>query len=93
MYSVTGVATSLRDDLNLRKKRYLVSMSIRTVCFVLSVVSHGWLRWVFVGFAVFLPYVAVVMANAGRARTPPPPQPYQPAPAAVEGTHPRPIGR
>ena len=92
MHSVTGVQTSLRDDLNLRKKRYLISMSIRTVCFVLSVVAHGWLRWVFVAFAVFLPYVAVVMANAGRARTPPS-QPYQPRPAAVEGGQAHRLGR
>ena len=91
MYSVTGVQTSLHEDLSLRKKRYLVSMSIRTVCFMLSVVTHGWLRWVFVGFAVFLPYIAVVMANAGRTRTPQP-QPYRPARAGVEGSRARRIG-
>ena len=39
-------------------------MTIRTVCFVLAVVVHGPMRWVFVAFALVLPYIAVVMANA-----------------------------
>jgi hypothetical protein len=39
-------------------------MSIRTLCFVLAVVVHGPLRWVFVSAALVLPYIAVVMANA-----------------------------
>jgi hypothetical protein len=45
-------------------RRYLISMSIRTACFVLAVVVHGPMRWVFVAFALVLPYIAVVMANA-----------------------------
>jgi len=44
--------------------RYLVSMLIRTLCFILVFVVHGPLRWVFVAGAVFLPYVAVIYANA-----------------------------
>ena len=28
-------------------------------------VGPGWLRWVLIAGAVFLPYVAVVLANAG----------------------------
>jgi hypothetical protein len=39
-------------------------MAVRTICFVLAVVSTGPLRWSFVAAAVFLPYVAVVLANA-----------------------------
>ena len=45
-------------------------MAIRTVCFILAIVASGWLRWALVAAAVFLPYVAVVMANAGRSRAP-----------------------
>ena len=49
-----------------RQRRYLISMAIRTLCFILAVVSIGhWFMWVFLVGAVFLPYVAVVMANAG----------------------------
>ena len=40
-------------------------MAIRTVCFIGAVaVGDNWLRWVLFAGAVFLPYVAVVMANA-----------------------------
>jgi hypothetical protein len=40
-------------------------MSVRTVCFILAVVFDGWLRWTMAAAAIVLPYVAVVMANAG----------------------------
>lgn len=62
--SITSARTSHSDDLHKRTMRYLMSMAIRTVCFVLAVVTSGPLRWVFVTGAVFLPYVAVVLANA-----------------------------
>jgi hypothetical protein len=54
-----------------RQKRYIISMSIRTVCFVAAiVVGSGWLRWVLVAAAFVLPYVAVVMANSAGPRLP-----------------------
>ena len=66
---MTSVPESLRDDQSERMRRYLVSMSIRTVCFLLAVFTGGVLRWTFVAAAVVLPYIAVVMANAARSRT------------------------
>lgn len=84
VFSVSSVRTSLHDDLDLRMKRYLISMSVRTVCFVLAVAFEGWLRWVFVAFAVFLPYVAVVMANSGNTRAPAAPEQYIPVHKAIE---------
>lgn len=71
--------------MRLRMRRYLISMSVRTLCFVLAVVAGGWLRWVFVAFAVFLPYVAVVAANSGRSAAPGQPAAYTPPTAAIEG--------
>jgi len=52
-------------------RRYLVSMGIRTACFILAVIALGMLHWTVVGWglviaAVILPYVAVVVANATR---------------------------
>ena len=44
-------------------------MGIRTVCFVLAVVTDGWVRWVLIAAAVALPYLSVVFANGGRERT------------------------
>jgi hypothetical protein len=49
-----------------RKKRYLISMSLRTICFVGAIFAQGNLRWVLIFGAIFLPYIAVVIANAGR---------------------------
>jgi hypothetical protein len=66
--SVTTAPESLRDEQAARIKRYLFTMSIRTTCFVLAVITSGWVRWVCVVLAVVLPYVAVVFANAVRPR-------------------------
>ena len=54
-------------------RRYLLSMGIRTVCFVLAVVALAVLHWTVVGWvlitaAVILPYIAVVAANATRSQ-------------------------
>lgn len=62
---ITSARTSHTDDIRVRQNRYLFSMAIRTMCFVLAVVADGYLRWGFIVGAVFLPYIAVVMANAG----------------------------
>jgi Protein of unknown function (DUF3099) len=62
---ITWAQTSHSERVRGRQRRYLFSMGIRTVCFVLAVATDGTLRWVFIVAAVVLPYVAVVMANAG----------------------------
>lgn len=62
--SVTSAPESMADDQGKRMRRYLIAMGLRLVFFVLAVVTSGWLRWTFVGAAVFLPYIAVVLANA-----------------------------
>jgi hypothetical protein len=64
VYSVTAARTGTSDDLAHRQKRYLISMTIRTICFILAVVTGGPIRWVFVAAALVLPYIAVIMANA-----------------------------
>ncbi|MFY0405554.1 DUF3099 domain-containing protein [Solicola sp. PLA-1-18] len=61
--SITSARPGRSVDLRNRQTRYLVSMMIRTVCFVLAVVASGPLRWIFIFGAVFLPYVAVIFAN------------------------------
>ena len=67
--SITSARPSRSEDMHKRQMRYLLSMGIRTVCFVLAIVTTGPLRWVLVAAAVFLPYVAVVLANATDRRT------------------------
>lgn len=73
MFSVTGLPESLRNDQNTRMRRYLLSMGIRTACFVLAAIAIPVLHWTVVGWmlviaAVILPYIAVVVANATRPR-------------------------
>ena len=63
---ITTATRSRRDDIGIRQRRYLISMGIRTACFVLAIVSIGhWFMWVFIAASFLLPYVAVVLANAG----------------------------
>ena len=66
---ITTAPTSHADDIDRRRRRYVISMVIRTLCFVSAiVVGPGWVRWVLVAGAFVLPYVAVVMANAASPR-------------------------
>jgi hypothetical protein len=62
--SVTSAPEARSEDQARRLRRYLLTMSIRTACFVLVVVVDSWWRWVFAAGAVFLPFIAVVAANA-----------------------------
>ena len=64
VHRITAAPSPRSVDQGVRIRRYLISMSLRTVCVVLAVLVGGPLRWVFVAGAVGLPYVAVVMANA-----------------------------
>ena len=66
--SVTSARSTADDDINTRMKHYLVTMGVRTACFVLAYATQGWVRWTCVALAVVLPYVAVVFANAHAPR-------------------------
>ena len=62
--SVTSAPEARTEDQVRRLKQYLFTMAIRTICFVLLVVIDAWYRWIFAAGAVFLPFFAVVAANA-----------------------------
>ncbi|CAB4695237.1 MAG: DUF3099 domain-containing protein [Actinobacteria bacterium] len=64
--SVSDVGQSLTTDQSSRAKRYFISMMLRTLCFILAVILPSPFRWFALLGAVLLPYVAVVVANAGR---------------------------
>jgi Flp pilus assembly protein TadB len=64
--SVSDVGQSLSKDQSSRAKRYFISMMVRTLCFILAVITPSPFRWIALLGAVLLPYVAVVVANAGR---------------------------
>jgi hypothetical protein len=65
-FDITSAPKRLSTDLAARQRRYLISMIIRTVCFLLTVVLPSPYRWFALAGAMVLPYVAVVVANAGR---------------------------
>lgn len=65
-FSITAAPKSLKSDLAGRQRRYLISMIIRTVCFLLTVALPSPYRWFALAGAMLLPYIAVVIANAGR---------------------------
>lgn len=75
VHRVTSAREGLSQEQRARTRRYLIQMFIRTACFVGAVAAHmsnapGWVTWSFVAGAVVLPYVAVVMVNAGRENDP-----------------------
>lgn len=65
---ITTASVPLADDVARRTHRYLLQMSIRVVCFIGAVAVDHWTRWLLLAGAVVLPYIAVVLANAGRER-------------------------
>jgi hypothetical protein len=63
----------LTDDVRGRQRRYIISMSVRTVSFILFVALWNVSRplgWIALALGLLLPYVAVVVANAGRENAP-----------------------
>ena len=72
VHSITRAPEALGLDQSRRERRYLVQMGVRLLCFVLAVTLWGrvplLVSWVLIAGAVVLPYVAVLLANAGRER-------------------------
>jgi hypothetical protein len=60
----------MSEDIDYRQRRYLVSMGIRTACFLLALFLSGhapiWIVGALIVGALVLPYVSVVFANGGR---------------------------
>jgi hypothetical protein len=83
VFRITGARQSLADDVRGRQRRYVISMLIRTLSVVLTVVLWNVQRPLAVVTLVLgalLPYVAVVIANAGRERAPDLPSTFVPGP-------------
>jgi len=65
VFTITEAQRGRSDEQTGRQRRYLISMGIRTACVVAAIIVPGWAKWVFIVAAVVLPYLAVVIANAG----------------------------
>lgn len=73
VFRITGARAGLTDDVRGRQRRYVISMSIRTVSFLAAVLLwRVWtpVAWIALVLGLVLPYVAVVLANAGRENAP-----------------------
>ncbi|MGI5337182.1 DUF3099 domain-containing protein [Streptomyces sp. CA-181903] len=82
-FRITGARQGLAEDVRGRQRRYVISMGIRTISVILTVVLWNVERYVAIGTLVLgalLPYVAVVIANAGRENAPSLPGTFIPAP-------------
>lgn len=66
VFTITEAQRGLSREQVGRTRKYLISMGIRTACVIAAIIVPGWPRWVFIVGAVVLPYLAVVIANAGR---------------------------
>jgi predicted tellurium resistance membrane protein TerC len=63
VHSITDAAAAHSEDMRDRMIKYSLAMGIRMVCIILIFVLDGWLKIVAVAGAVFLPWIAVVIAN------------------------------
>ncbi|MFG2503730.1 DUF3099 domain-containing protein [Streptomyces sp. NPDC048441] len=84
VFRITGARQGLADDVRGRQRRYVISMSIRTLSVIAGAALWNVERHVaFVALVVgiLLPYVAVVIANAGRENIPSLPSTFVPAPS------------
>lgn len=60
---ITSAGRSQTLELEERQKRYLITMGIRTGCFLAFLVVPGWWKVVALAGAALLPAVAVLLAN------------------------------
>lgn len=84
VFRITGARTGLAEDVRGRQRRYVISMTVRTLSVILAVSLWNVERYVAVVALVLgalLPYVAVVIANAGRERPPNLPSTFIAAPS------------
>ncbi|MET8245559.1 DUF3099 domain-containing protein [Streptomyces sp. NPDC005202] len=73
VFRITGARTGLQEDVRGRQRRYVISMSVRTVSVILAASLWNVERHVAIVALVLgavLPYIAVVIANAGRENAP-----------------------
>lgn len=65
VHNISDAREAHSDEMRGRMIKYSVSMGIRLICLILVFVVEGWLQWVMIAGAVFLPYFAVIIANGG----------------------------
>ncbi|MEU7580804.1 DUF3099 domain-containing protein [Streptomyces sp. NPDC041068] len=95
VFRITGARQGLAEDVRGRQRRYVISMSVRTVSVVAAAVLWNVERHVALValvLGVLLPYISVVIANAGRESNPSLPSTFVPAPSRPMLAPPAPAG-
>lgn len=67
---ITSAARNKTLDIDARNRRYLLTMAVRTACFLAFLVVPGWWKILALAGAALLPMV-VLLANATDNRPPP----------------------
>lgn len=66
--SLTSIGQSPELERKSRMLKYTVAMTVRVICLVVGVaVGQGIIMWICFAGAIFLPYFAVVLANASNS--------------------------
>ena len=67
---ITALPPTVSQDIATRQRRYLISMGIRTLCFIGAVISYRvpWLCATLIVASFLLPFIAVVIANTASPR-------------------------
>jgi Protein of unknown function (DUF3099) len=86
--TATALPLSPQQDRRSRMRKYTIAMSVRMLCLIGVVLAPDWWRFLFGTGAIFLPYVAVVLANAGSTGASTPVHPLQNRPLAIEAPRP-----
>jgi hypothetical protein len=65
---ITDARSGASQELSSRVRRYTYTMAFRTACFIAMIFVPGVFRWILFGCAVFLPLIAVIVANQANRR-------------------------
>jgi type III secretory pathway component EscV len=66
---ITDARSGASKELSSRVRRYTYTMAFRTACFVAMIFVPGVFRWILFACAVFLPLIAVILANQANRRS------------------------
>ncbi len=66
--TISDIGQSRPAEIRARERRYVYYMLIRVVCFIAAtLIFTGPARWIAIAVAIFMPWIAVVAANAPTA--------------------------
>ncbi len=66
---ITDARSGASKELSSRVRRYTYTMAFRTACFIAMIFVPGIFRWILFACAVFLPLIAVILANQANRRS------------------------